>query len=357
MPIRAYITRDQERNEQPPAYSHEATAALALLQRLHEALHDDPHTYAVISNLSYPRADLVVIGELGVGVVELKHHTGQLAVHGAGWSTEHGPIKAGDDTSGHANPREQVQHYAAQLRKLLLQKCAGWWSLAEPSLARNLHVQTAVCFTHPGMIIPAYTKEAIIDAADADYHRHGQFDLLTPHEFAAWAAALRFDIVEKVANQHRPYRLEQRHIAELIGLLHGVEWSAAEALMPSDRAYAYLIAHTDRHDTAVFALHVLDVVIGRSATHCALTIPQGHGKVSRIHAKLTRYGDQIWLQDLGSSHGTYVNGVRIGQAVFLKPGDLITLGDRSPGPGVYACEFVLRLPDDAVATETVKGYV
>lgn len=357
MPIRAYITRDQGQNEQPPAYAHEASGAIALLQRLHETFRDDPHPLAVIANMSHPRADMVVISELGVGVIELKHHPGTLAVHGATWSTEHGPIRAGDQASGHANPRQQVQHYASQLRQLLARKCAGWWSLTAHNLTKNLHVQTAVCFTHPGLTIPGHVRAAIVRDADADYHRHGGFDLLTPHEFPAWAAALRFDIVENAANLHRPYRLEQGHIAELIGLLHGVEWGTVTALMPSDKAYAYLVLQADRQERPIFALHMLDVAIGRSTTHCALTVPQGHGKVSRVHAKITRYGDQIWLQDLDSSHGTYVNGVRIGQGVFLQPGDMITLGDRAAGPGVYACEFVQRLPDDALATETVKGHL
>jgi len=48
--------------------------------------------------------------------------------------------------------------------------------------------------------------------------------------------------------------------------------------------------------------------------------------VSWHHAKLSRQGAQLVLEDLGSTNGTYVNGRRIQTPVIVKPGDVIALG-------------------------------
>lgn len=352
MPVSAYVTRDETR-EWPYTYAHEATGAVSLLQRLYTAFSDEPHEYAVIANLHSPQADLVVISELGFGVVELKHHPGRLSVSGATWATEHGPIKAGAD-GRFANPREQVQHYAGILRERLVPTCASWWSLMEHNLRKNLRTQTAVCFTHPGLVVAPEVKAAIMQAANGDYGRHGGFDLLKPHDFPAWAAALRFEVVEPRERDFRPYRLEQGQIAELVSMFGGVEWTTAKALMPSDQAYAYLLIHQGQREPQIFALHMLELQIGRSASNCGLIVPRGHGQVSRVHAQISRHGDQIWLQDRKSSHGTFVNGVRVSQAMDLSPGDRVTLGGPEPGPGIYSFAFMRRLPSDVEATETFK---
>lgn len=168
-----------------------------------------------------------------------------------------------------------------------------------------------------------------------------------------WAAALRFEIVENEEHRYRPYRLEPHHIAALVKELHAVDWSTAHALMPSERAYAYLIV-TSAQGQDVFPLRTLDVRIGRSASNCALTVPHGHGKVSRIHAGINRYGDQIWLRDLQSQHGTFVNGRPVAQATMLRPGDRVAFGGPTSGPGVFTCEFVRQLPDHVQATETFE---
>jgi hypothetical protein len=45
-----------------------------------------------------------------------------------------------------------------------------------------------------------------------------------------------------------------------------------------------------------------------------------NGAVSARHAAITRSGDKVMLEDLGSSNGTFVNGQRVAQAM-LAPGD------------------------------------
>ncbi|HEV8231630.1 MAG TPA: FHA domain-containing protein [Thermoanaerobaculia bacterium] len=48
--------------------------------------------------------------------------------------------------------------------------------------------------------------------------------------------------------------------------------------------------------------------------------------VSRRHAKIFRDGNDYWIEDLGSSNGTFLNGVRLTKRERLKHLDVVTLG-------------------------------
>jgi pSer/pThr/pTyr-binding forkhead associated (FHA) protein len=48
--------------------------------------------------------------------------------------------------------------------------------------------------------------------------------------------------------------------------------------------------------------------------------------ISRRHAELSRQGDTITVSDLGSTNGTYVNGVKLTSAAILRPGDQVQFG-------------------------------
>ncbi len=64
------------------------------------------------------------------------------------------------------------------------------------------------------------------------------------------------------------------------------------------------------------------------------------GRVSRNHARVVQDGDGYLLEDLGSRHGTYVNGERV-STCRLKSGDRISLGVAD----AYTLIFVLRDPE------------
>jgi len=65
--------------------------------------------------------------------------------------------------------------------------------------------------------------------------------------------------------------------------------------------------------------------IGRSMD---CTIPLQEDSISRVHVVVHRRQDQIWLEDKGSSNGTFVNNVRIAQnsLVNVVAGDRIRIG-------------------------------
>ena len=48
---------------------------------------------------------------------------------------------------------------------------------------------------------------------------------------------------------------------------------------------------------------------------------------SSRHACIEARGDGIWIEDLGSTNGTWVNGVRLEGTQLLIPGDVIRIGE------------------------------
>jgi pSer/pThr/pTyr-binding forkhead associated (FHA) protein len=48
---------------------------------------------------------------------------------------------------------------------------------------------------------------------------------------------------------------------------------------------------------------------------------------SARHARLTPQRDGVWLEDIGSTNGTFVNGVRVKRSRRLEPGDVIRIGE------------------------------
>lgn len=51
-------------------------------------------------------------------------------------------------------------------------------------------------------------------------------------------------------------------------------------------------------------------------------------EVSRRHARLLKVGETYSIEDLGSTNGTFIRGMRLAAPVTLHPGEVITLGER-----------------------------
>ncbi len=66
-----------------------------------------------------------------------------------------------------------------------------------------------------------------------------------------------------------------------------------------------------------------EVLIGRSPKAALRLTGEG---VSRMHARFFREGDRTYVEDLGSTNGTLVNGVKLTAPVALKDGDKIQVG-------------------------------
>lgn len=98
-------------------------------------------------------------------------------------------------------------------------------------------------------------------------------------------------------------------------------------------------------DREVFRSGKQSVMIGRAAGNDIRLELTG---VSRYHATLSIQGDQIVLQDLNSTNGTFVNSSRI-QETVINPTDRITIG-----PAVLSVAFVDELPQENSPVESAQ---
>ena len=74
--------------------------------------------------------------------------------------------------------------------------------------------------------------------------------------------------------------------------------------------------------------HTLDsapVTVGRSSTNDIEL--RGDGFASATHARFEPRRDGVWLEDVGSTNGTFVNGVRLDGPRKLAPGDVVRVGE------------------------------
>jgi pSer/pThr/pTyr-binding forkhead associated (FHA) protein len=108
------------------------------------------------------------------------------------------------------------------------------------------------------------------------------------------------------------------------------------------------VGNTERGSFSI----VRDVTVIGRARPCNVRI--AFSKVSRRHCQLIRNGDELTIEDLGSSNGTYHNGKKVDRAV-LSPGDRIAIGpvtlvlaiDDLPGRGPASAEPAAAEPASA----------
>ena len=87
-----------------------------------------------------------------------------------------------------------------------------------------------------------------------------------------------------------------------------------------------LVGVAGPYTSATFRLDRDRIEIGRDPSN-TIVLESDPG-VSRKHAVIVKQGTGYLVQDLGSSNGTYVNGVRV-QSAALNPGDVVHFGSSS----------------------------
>lgn len=93
-----------------------------------------------------------------------------------------------------------------------------------------------------------------------------------------------------------------------------------------------------------------DMLVGR---HQDADLLLQAAEISRKHAALLLQNDQLWVQDLNSSNGTFVNDIRIEQEVQLHDGDFVQFASLkfsvlAPNP-----ELVTDLPESEIESVVV----
>ncbi len=87
-----------------------------------------------------------------------------------------------------------------------------------------------------------------------------------------------------------------------------------------DRPYFIILAGSNLG--RMFRIEGDEVILGRSSNASVRLEDDG---ISRSHAKVVMRGDDLWIEDLGSQNGTFINGERI-TAQALRDGDKIQVG-------------------------------
>ncbi len=96
-----------------------------------------------------------------------------------------------------------------------------------------------------------------------------------------------------------------------------------DALKPPVQVGWNLILNDGSNATRTIPVDRETLLIGRADTS-DLHLDDAH--VSRQHARLTRQGDQLIVEDLQTINGTLVNGQPLTHPYILQPGDIISLG-------------------------------
>jgi len=74
-----------------------------------------------------------------------------------------------------------------------------------------------------------------------------------------------------------------------------------------------------------FPLNSAPLTVGRGGQNDLVL--NGDDFASARHARIEVRGDGVWVQDLDSTNGTFVNGSRVAGAQRLDPGDVLRVGE------------------------------
>jgi hypothetical protein len=331
MTVRIYVSRDAEGRPWPPGMAHEIRAVEEIVSALWVAFHHSDSLYVLVVNPRRPSADMIVIGERGIGIMEFKEHRGKMTIDGEGqWRADCEFIKGGS----YANPHAQVQGYGKELRGRLLNRILPEW--LKPEQRDRLKFQTAVCFTNP------LADLSVVRASAQTLNRaswEDGFSIIATQDVPDWVLALSFELDLGPQADYQPYSLDPETVISLAAdTLGASEWTDLVRLMPEPKPYACLVMLDNETETQTFSLTTDELTMGREADN-GLVVPTRFQRTSRHHALISRTLRDVMIRDANSKHGTYVNGKRIDKARPLKNGDKITLGGPQGSATVAAFRF------------------
>ena len=350
MTLKIYVARDSKDREWPPNTPHEAEACEWMLQKAWMGFHHLEELFAIVVNLKKPSADMVVIRELGFGILEMKHYPGEITVDENGaWWAENIRIHSGPCL----NPREQVKKYAGQLREKILQELLPARIQGDEEQWNGLKFQTGVCFTNPFVDLGKLRK-SLNEKPPKLKAWEDDFSVIEIDSFTRWVRKLRFELTQNPPEDYSPIHLEREKIMEIATkFLDAVEWDEMMAAMPESNPYGHLILE-DITGREVFNLTNDHLTIGRSH-QCDVVLPSRYGRGSKHHLSIDRDIHGITVMDLSSLNGTFINNQPIEKQrpYRLENGATLSLGGLSTRN--KACILIFEqhgeIPDETTVTE------
>lgn len=108
------------------------------------------------------------------------------------------------------------------------------------------------------------------------------------------------------------------------------------------KVYGYLRMEWREPEPKTVAIQESKLTIGRHP-NCTLLIPLQFERVSRVHAAIYPLNGDVYIEDLGSKNGTYIDGRKVDAPSRLYFGQHILLGADAPLEDICVIEF-LQLP-------------
>jgi pSer/pThr/pTyr-binding forkhead associated (FHA) protein len=99
---------------------------------------------------------------------------------------------------------------------------------------------------------------------------------------------------------------------------------AAGPQAPSSPGRLVVVASPTLKVGQAFETGAVPLSIGRSAENVAAL--DGDDFASALHARVESQRDGVWILDLGSTNGTFVNGERMDGRQRLRDGDVVRIG-------------------------------
>jgi hypothetical protein len=267
--------------------------------------------------------------------------------HDETWYAGDLEVKGGN----YPTPAVQVHTYAKKIRGRVLPVIFPPEQKIDPEY--DIKFQTGVIFTHPRAELFAVkqqvrkiTKPRWVDP----------FSVLAPQDIVKWVGSLRFQWKYGRERNYEPFRLDASTIETVVrDKFDAVEWSEVLPMMPDGTAYAYL---KDLEGKTIYELKKDTVILGRSPD-CDLVIPAEYGRVSRHHCRMTWKAGKVELEDLGSKHGTFVDGKEIEKSkpTIVSHDQHICLGGDSGKKGICLMRFVIPDRTAIIIPETKSGTI
>ena len=112
-------------------------------------------------------------------------------------------------------------------------------------------------------------------------------------------------------------------------MILGPQQAAAAGLVPQpvsrELGRLVVVASPVLDEGEVVTLDVQPLTVGRGANN---VLPlDGDEYASTRHARFEPRRDGVWVEDMGSTNGTFVNGIRLTRERRLTPGDVVRIGE------------------------------
>jgi hypothetical protein len=350
MTLKIYVTQDTNGKEWLPDKPQEVEACEWMLKKAWMEFQHLQELYAVIVNLRKPSADMVVVREIGLGVLELKHHPGEIIINQDGvWMAG----KLGIHSGQRLNPREQVRYYAKELRENTIRELLPAPMQTNRQHWDDLKFQTAVCFTNP--LAKLHTLKGQLGQRPTFLEKWEEsFSVFDIDFFTTWVRKLRFELAKNPPRDFSPVRQKPEKIIRIMTeVLGAVEWEEMIDAMPVGNPYGCLILEDD-DGRQIFNLIKDHSVIGRSH-ECDVVLPSQYGRVGKQHLIIERSVSGITVTDQSSQNGTFLNGQRVRKPANLVHGNVLALGGPPTGRKACVLTFELQGMQSDETTETELG--